>query len=143
MVSPHFITLLPLWAAVPTSFGGTAPKPQNLSGLVPRPEFPPSSGCPQPHPIPSSQPLQVSQFLQRAVCITLTWSRPSQAPPGTQPLLRCPLRPQWLGSSDTKHDPMMSYPSMCICIILAKGCSYVTMQCTLTVCRRFEGLQLT
>lgn len=116
-----------------------------LFGFGPRPEFSPSPGCPQPHPIPSSESLQVSQFIHRAVCIPLTWSQPSQAPPGTRPLLHCPLKPRRLGSSDTKHDPVMSYLSVCICIIRAKGCSYVTMQCKLTVliCKRFEGLQLT
>lgn len=128
---------------------GSALELQKSSGLERRPEFPPSLGCPWPHPILPSESLQaiweVSQFIHRAVCAALTWSQPSQTPPGTRPLPDRPPKPQRLGSPDTKHDPVMSYKSVCVCIIQTNGWSYVTMQCKLTVlaCRRSDGLQLT
>lgn len=72
-------------------------------------------------------------------------TQPSQAPLGTRPLLNCPLKPQRPGSPDAKHDPVMSYPSVCVCIIGEKWWLHVTMRCKLTVlvCKRSEGLQLT
>lgn len=79
---PHFITLLPLWAAVPTALrdvGGLwnfRCRPGFWSGGR---EFPP-----QPHPaIPSPSNLRsVSVRTQSGL-----YSRPSQAPPGTRPQL--------------------------------------------------------
>lgn len=120
-----------------TWWRGRALELQKSLGLERRPEFPPSLGCPRPHPILPS-PWEVSQLIHRAVCTLLTWSQPSQAPPGTRPLLDCPLKPPRPGSPDAKHDPVMSYQSVCVCIIQAKGWSYVTMQCKLTVlvCKR-------
>lgn len=54
MASPHFITLLPLWAAVPTVLGGLGELWNFRSCQVwsQKPEFPPFSCSPQPNLIP-------------------------------------------------------------------------------------------
>lgn len=132
-----------------TLLRGRGLKLHNSLGLELRPEFPPSpSAAPDPTPF-LPQSLQaiwdVPHLLHRAVCTLLTWSQSSQAPPGTWPLLHCPQKPQGPGSPETKHDLVMSYSSVCVCIIRAKGWSYVMAQCKLTVlvCKKSEGLQLT
>lgn len=93
MVSPHFITLLPLWAAVPTALGGVGGlwnirSCRVWSGGLKFPPFPCFPSDPTPFlPQESSQAIwEVSQFIHRGVCTPLTWSQPSQAPSrGTTP----------------------------------------------------------
>lgn len=112
-----------------------------------RPEFPPSPGCP---PTPPHSTLRVyasnlrsvsvhtQSSLYSANMVTAVTGLSRNMTPDQLPK----KKPQRHGFPDTKHDSVMSYHSVFVCMIHAKG--YATTQCKLTVliCKRSEGLQL-
>lgn len=105
----------------------------SLSRLSPPPQPPPP-----PHSslrVFASYLRSVSAHTQGGLCSAYMVTAVTGPPPGTRPLHNWPLKPQRPGSPDTKRDPVMSYPRACacVCIIRAKGRSYVTAQCKLTV----------
>lgn len=129
MVSPHFITPPSLVAgrANSTRWRGRALELQKLSGL--EHEFPLSLSLswlpPRPHPdsplrIFASNLRSVSVNTQGGLCSADMVAAVTGPSPGTRPLLNCPLKPPRPGSPDTEHDPVMSYQSVCVCIIQAK-----------------------
>lgn len=90
---------------------------QKLLGLKQRPKFPPTFCCPQPL---LRRSFLFSVHKQEQVCALLTRSVSPQTATLKYRLIALP-------SPDAKHDLVMSFSSVCTCIIQAKWWSYVTV----------------